>query len=117
MSLALVVDLLFVVVFTVIGHWTHAKNLEISGIIDTAWPFVVALVLAWVLNAVWVAPAAPLRTGVGLWATTVLLAMVLRAVIGEGTAGTFIIVAASFNFVTLVGWRVVTAASRSRTRV
>lgn len=108
--IALVADLVLVALFTIVGHYTHAQNLDVSGIIDTAWPFLAGLLAAWLLNGVWTAPLAPLRTGTGVWATTVLLGLVIRAVNGDGTAGPFVVVAASLNFLTLVGWRVIATA-------
>lgn len=115
LSVALVADLILVVLFTVIGHYTHNHNFAVDGIITTAWPFLAALLIAWLLNAVWVAPLAPLRTGVGVWATTVLLGMILRVVAGQGDwngqiPGTFLIVAAGLNLLTLVGWRIIATA-------
>lgn len=111
---AVVVDLVLVAIFTVVGYWTHARDLDVDGIIGTAWPFLLGLLVAWLLNAVWVAPLAPLRTGVGIWATTVLVGLVVRALIGEGTAGPFVVVAASLNLVTLVGWRLIATAVAGR---
>ncbi|WP_344310672.1 DUF3054 domain-containing protein [Brevibacterium samyangense] len=112
--LALVIDLVLVVLFTVVGHYTHAHSLDLEGIVSTAWPFVTALVAAWILAAVWDRPLSPLKTGTAVWAITVLLGMVIRAVTGEGTAGAFIVVAASLNLLTLVGWRVIASATTRR---
>lgn len=112
--IALVVDLVLVVLFTIVGYYTHAQNLDVDGIVGTAWPFLLGLLAAWLLNAVWVAPLAPLRTGVGVWATTVLVGLVVRALIGEGTAGPFVVVAAALNLVTLVGWRLIASAVAGR---
>ncbi|GAA2014459.1 DUF3054 domain-containing protein [Brevibacterium samyangense] len=114
MFLALVIDLVLVVLFTVVGHYTHAHSLDLEGIVSTAWPFVTALVAAWILAAVWDRPLSPLKTGTAVWAITVLLGMVIRAVTGEGTAGAFIVVAASLNLLTLVGWRVIASATTRR---
>jgi hypothetical protein len=47
------------------------------------------------------------RTGLGIWATTLVAGMVLRNVaFGDGTATSFVIVAAAFLALFLVGWRV-----------
>lgn len=113
---ALVVDAILVALFSVIGHYTHSQNLDPEGIWGTAWPFLAGLALAWILGAVWSAPLAPLRTGTGIWAMTVLLGMVIRALTGEGTAGSFIVVAATLNFVTLVGWRFIATAVAGRSK-
>lgn len=112
--LALVVDAVLIAAFGVIGHYMHSRTLDLVGVFDTAWPFLLALVIAWLLNAVWREPLAPLRTGVGVWATTILLGMVIRALTDSGTAGAFIVVATGLNFVTIVGWRVIASAVAGR---
>lgn len=108
--IAIVTDAVLVALFTVVGYFTHERNFDIRGILDAAWPFLVALVAAWVLTAMWEAPVAPFRTGVGVWAVTVLGGMIVRIIIGDGTAGSFILVASGINFFTLVGWRLLARA-------
>ncbi|RBP64694.1 DUF3054 family protein [Brevibacterium sanguinis] len=110
LPIALTVDLILVILFTIIGHYTHSHTFDPTGLWSTAWPFLAGLVLAWLLGAVWDRPVSPLHTGGAVWAITVLTALVIRALTGQGTAGAFIVVAASLNLLTLVGWRVVAAA-------
>lgn len=110
LPIALTVDLVLVVLFTIIGHYTHSHNFELQGLLTTAWPFLAGLGVAWLLSAVWDRPIAPLATGTAVWAITVLLGLVIRALTGEGTAGPFIVVAASLNLITLVGWRLIATA-------
>src|SRR5699024_11482830 len=69
--------------------------------------------------AVWDRPISPLATGTGVWAITVLVGLVLRGVTGAGgEPGTvpvsFMIVAASLNLITLVGWRIIARSGESR---
>ena len=46
------------------------------------------------------------RTGIGVWVITLVAGMLLRnLVFGDGTATSFIIVAAAFLALFLVGWR------------
>ncbi len=115
LPIALIVDLILVVLFTIVGHYTHSHNFDPEGLMTTAWPFVASLVLAWLLAAVWDRPISPLATGTGVWAITVLVGLVLRGVTGAGgEPGTvpvsFMIVAASLNLITLVGWRIIASA-------
>ena len=115
LPIALIVDLILVVLFTIVGHYTHSHNFDPQGLMTTAWPFLAALVLAWLLTAVWDRPISPLATGTGVWAVTVLVGLVLRGVTGAGgDPGTvpvsFMIVATSLNLVTLVGWRIIATA-------
>ena len=115
LPIALIVDLILVVLFTIVGHYTHSHNFDPEGLMTTAWPFVASLVLAWLLAAVWDRPISPLATGTGVWAITVLVGLVLRGVTGAGVEpGTvpvsFMIVATSLNLITLVGWRIIASA-------
>jgi len=107
-ALVLLVDVVLVVVFAAIGRATHDGDVlgpAGSGLATTAWPFVVALGLGWLVSRAWRAPLAPVRTGLIVWAVTVVVGMVLRAVSGQGVAVAFVIVAAITLGLFLVGWR------------
>jgi hypothetical protein len=54
------------------------------------------------------------RTGLGVWAVTVVGGMLLRLASGQGIAPAFIIVAATVLLVFLVGWRLIAAWVRRR---
>lgn len=100
-------DLVAVLAFVVIGRRSHEEGLAAAGLVRTAAPFIVALVVGWVVTRAWSSPVR-LRTGVGLSAVTVAFGMVLRRwVIGDGTATSFVIVATVFLLATLVGWRLI----------
>lgn len=110
--LAFLLDAVFVVSFAAIGRATHDGAIlgsGGSGLAQTAWPFLVALVIGWLVTLAWRAPARPVRTGLGVWAVTLVGGMLLRAVTGQGTAIPFIVVAAVMLLVTLVGWRLIAA--------
>jgi hypothetical protein len=55
----------------------------------------------------WRRPAALAGSGIGVWLVTVAAGMALRAVSGQGTAVTFIIVALCFLGLVMLGWRAV----------
>ncbi|WP_194410797.1 DUF3054 domain-containing protein [Microbacterium cremeum] len=113
-AVALAIDVFLVLVFAAIGRASHGE--ELSGILVTAWPFLVGLAAGWLVTLAWRAPAAPVRTGLGVWAVTVAGGMLLRAATGEGTAFAFIVVATVTLLVLLVGWRIVAALLRRRRR-
>ena len=116
--LALVIDLVLVVVFAAIGRATHDGDVlgpAGSGLATTAWPFVVALLVGWIVTRAWRRPAAIAKTGLPVWAITVALGMVLRALSGQGVAVAFVVVATTTLAVMLLGWRgIARLASRSR---
>ncbi|GAA2091776.1 DUF3054 domain-containing protein [Brevibacterium salitolerans] len=106
--LALVLDLVLVAAFVVVGHYQHYRSFDPAALVQTAWPFLAALAVAWLLTRVWDRPLAPLATGAGVWAITVLLGMVIRFLgTGASVAEPFLVVATALNFVTLVGWRTI----------
>jgi len=115
-AIALLVDTVLVVAFAALGRASHDSDV-FGGLWQTAWPFLVGLALGWLVTLAWRAPVAPVRTGVGVWAATVIGGMLLRAASGQGTAPAFIIVATSTLLVLLVGWRVIaTLVARRRSR-
>lgn len=111
---ALIADIILVIAFAAVGFYTHAQVLTVDGVVQTSWPFLVGLGCAWILSAAWTAPLAPMRTGVAIWSTTILIGMIVRFAVGAGIAGPFIIVASALNFLTLVGWRVIARAVGGR---
>ncbi|WZH36712.1 MAG: DUF3054 domain-containing protein [Microbacterium enclense] len=120
--LPLLVDAVLVVVFAAIGRATHDGDVlgpAGSGLASTAWPFLVALLVGWLVSRAWHAPLAPVRTGLPVWAVTVTVGMVLRSFDGQGVAVAFVIVASITLAVFLIGWRGVArivAQLRSRSR-
>ena len=103
---ALAADAVLVAVFAAIGRASHGEH-PIAGLWTTAWPFLAALALGWIVSLAWRAPLRPVRTGVPVWLVTVAGGMLLRAASGQGTALPFIIVATVVVGLFLVGWRVV----------
>ena len=106
--LALLVDVVLVVGFAALGRASHDSDI-FGGLWRTAWPFLAGLGVGWIVMTAWRAPAAPVRTGLGVWAATVIGGMLLRTASGQGTALPFIIVAAVTLLVLLVGWRLIAA--------
>lgn len=102
---ALIVDALLLLLFAVIGRASHAEHLSVAGVAETAWPFLAALVVGWLVTLAWRAPLAPVRTGLGVWAVTLVGGMLLRAAAGQGTAVAFLVVASLVLLLLLVGWR------------
>ncbi|WP_238147603.1 MULTISPECIES: DUF3054 domain-containing protein [Micrococcaceae] len=101
--LFLVADIVLVVVFAAIGRSSHGENL--SGTFSTAWPFLAGAVIGWLIVRAWRAPQAVFPTGITVWLATVIVGMVLRAIVGEGTHWSFILVATIVNAVFLIGYR------------
>ncbi len=103
----LALDVAAVISFVALGRDTHDEGLDAIGILETAAPFLIGLVIGWMLSAAARSPLA-LRTGVVVAAVTLGAGMALRRfAFDRGTAPSFVVVAAVFLFATIIGWRLV----------
>lgn len=110
------IDALCILVFAIAGNDAHDSG-AVATVLRIAWPFWTGLALTWVIllrlrrrpQLIW--PA-----GVCVVAGTYLVGMALRGLTGHGLAPAFLIVAAIFLTLTLVGWRAVAALLRHRRR-
>lgn len=107
-------DLLCVLVFVLVGQSSHAGSLTVGGVLGTLWPFLVALVAAWLLVRVWRSPRL-LPSGVVVWATTWAGGLLLRVLLTDDTARLpFAVVSALTLLLLLLGWRAAATALRAR---
>jgi hypothetical protein len=103
---AFATDVVCVIVFCAIGRRSHSEGLTVSGIAETAWPFLIGTIVGWLLSRAWLRPAALVPTGVAVWLCTVVVGMVLRKLTSAGVAPSFIVVASVSTALLLLGWRV-----------
>ncbi|MFC9517970.1 DUF3054 domain-containing protein [Nocardiaceae bacterium NPDC056970] len=115
---AAVADILFVVIFALLGRTSHEEGLDVGGLFTTAWPFLTGLAAGWVITFGLYRDKfdalLPVPTGVIVWLSTLVLGMLLRVVSDQGTAFSFILVATSFLALFLIGWRAIYQAVRKR---
>ena len=111
-GLAPALDLLVLAVFVLLGRSEHdSTSVEggsaVRGFLTTLAPFAIALTAAWALPATRRSPLT-VRTGLTVWATTIIVGLALRSLaFGDGIAPAFIAVATGFTALGLVGWRAV----------
>ena len=111
-ALALALDIFSVLLFVAVGRRNHNESAGISGVIEVALPFLIALVCSWVISRAWQKPDAT-KNGVAIWLITVVLGLVLRNLLFDrGTATPFVIVATVVLGVLLVGRRLIMRAIR-----
>lgn len=113
--MAFAVDAVLVVGFAAVGRASHVEDNPVLGALATAWPFLVGTVVGWLvvrtLRRAWPLEVGP---GVTVWFATLVFGMLLRRVVGEGTAPAFVAVAAATLALLLLGWRL--AAQRLAVR-
>jgi peptidoglycan/LPS O-acetylase OafA/YrhL len=97
-------DLICVLVFAAVGRSSHREPNDLIGVPSTAWPFLVGTMVGSLAARTWRNPTA-VRTGVVVWACTVVVGMGLRMASGRGFSPVFVLVASIALAVLLLGWR------------
>jgi peptidoglycan/LPS O-acetylase OafA/YrhL len=111
---ALAADVVCIVVFCTIGRRSHAEGITLSGVAETAWPFLAGAGVGWLLSRGWRRPVAVVPTGIAVWLCTVVIGMLLRKASSQGIAVSFIVVASLVTALLLLGWRGAAAALMAR---
>ncbi|WP_419219648.1 DUF3054 domain-containing protein [Gordonia sp. CPCC 206044] len=122
------IDFVAVTVFVLIGRSSHEEGFALIGVLQTLWPFVVGAAAGWSIAYVFAhvrasdffasefRPEQVASAGVIIWFCTVVVAMILRYLMHQGVATSFVIVATVVLGAFLIGWRAVAAGiARRRT--
>lgn len=104
-ALALIADAACVLAFAAVGRRSHEEGLNLTGVFETAWPFLSGTALGWLVIRGWRRPTALVPTGVAVWVATVVVGMALRKATSQGTAVSFMVVASLVTAILLLGWR------------
>ncbi|GAA1901462.1 DUF3054 domain-containing protein [Lapillicoccus jejuensis] len=114
-AVAALLDVVVVLVFAAVGRASHGEQDAVTGVLAVAWPFLAGAAVGWAvarLRGRW--PLDVRCDGVLVWASTLVLGMLLRVVSGAGTAPSFVVVAGLFLALTLLGWRLLAPVVTSR---
>ncbi|MGV9826017.1 MULTISPECIES: DUF3054 domain-containing protein [unclassified Gordonia (in: high G+C Gram-positive bacteria)] len=127
MPVSALLDAIAVTVFVLIGRSSHHEGFTPLGVVQTLWPFLVGAAAGWsiayvyshVESSEWFGhhfrPERIVPAGLVVWVCTVAVGMILRFLLHQGVAVSFVIVASVALGVFLLGWRAV-AAYLTRTR-
>lgn len=103
----LTLDAIIVFIFVIVGRDTHQESQSVLDIIETAAPFLWALLLGWLVARAWLDPVSA-RTGLVVTGVTIVGGMLLRRfVYSDGIATPFIVVTSIFFLATMLGWRAI----------
>ena len=111
LATVLVLDAVLVLVFSAIGRANHGLEQSIPGVFESAWPFLVGLLLGWLISRVWIKPTA-LTTGLIIWVATVAVGQLLRFLTTNSFSVAFLIVSVIVLLVFLVGIRLIALGFR-----
>jgi hypothetical protein len=114
-ALAIVADLVAVVVFAAIGRMSHGESDDLLGLLGTAAPFILGVLVMWATPVVRVHPVG-VRAALAVWAGTVVIGLVVRAGFTWSLPLSFVVVTAISLAVLLLGWRALSAAVSVRAR-
>lgn len=114
LAVVAILDVVVVAGFALAGRRSHAEAMTLAGWWSTAWPFLAALLIGWILALGTRRHPGTVRAGILIWMVTLAGGMGLRSVAGQGTAAPFIAVAAGVLLLGLVGWRLVADLLRRR---
>ena len=107
-ALPAVLDVALVVLFAALGRRSHAEGLDVTGVLRTAAPFLAGTTVGWVVASLTLdAVPRDLAFGAVVLVCTVVVGMLLRRVLGDGTAPSFVLVATTVLTLLLLGWRLV----------
>lgn len=109
-----IIDAVLVLLFAFQGRSAHESGNSVLGILDTAWPFLVGLVVGWLVTRQWKVTTGGLPVAFQIWPASIMLVLVtwavglaLRVLTGDTNNGGFPLVALGFLLLMLVGWRIV----------
>lgn len=105
---AVVVDVVAIIAFAILGRRSHAEAGTLLGVLGTAWPFLAGALIGHAICRSVVTlrgDQAGWRPGVVVWASTLVLGMLLRLITGSTAAWPFVVVASIVLAVLLLGWR------------
>ena len=114
--IAITGDALVVIVFAAIGRASHDESTTVTEVWHTAWPFALGTAIALGITAATKADPRTLAVGVRVWLWTLVLGMVARQALGDGTAAKFIVVATLVLALLFLGWRLALSWQRWTSR-
>jgi len=97
---------LAVLVFAAVGRSSHADGVDALGVLSTALPFLLGLLVGWLVGRAWRAPLR-LPVGVAVWFGVVVVGLGVRTAFTHRLPLTFLLVAAVSLALFLLGWRAV----------
>lgn len=94
-------------IFVVAGLRNHSEDTAVGEVLSIAAPFLIALAVGWLVSRAWRQPM-NLRNGAIIWASTIVVGLLLRnLVFARGVATSFIVVTTLFLGALLLGWRAI----------
>ena len=104
--LGFLVDVWLVLGFVTLSRMSHNQVIDVAGVFGTAWPFLVGLVLGWLITRSW-RTTLRLTAALGVFVCTLTLGIACRRLTFTGAQPAFVAMAFSVLSVLLMGWRLI----------
>lgn len=101
---AIALDAALVLAFVTLSRLSHSQPMTPDGIAGTAWPFLVGLVIGWLVTRSWQSPLT-FWAAFGVFIGTFAVGIAFRHLTFTGAQPSFVAMAFSVLSVLLMGWR------------
>lgn len=105
-ALGFLLDVGVVLTFVTLSRLSHNQVIDAAGVLGTAWPFLVGLLLGWVVTRSW-RTTLTFRAALGVFVLTLTLGIAFRRLTFTGAQPSFVAMAFSVLSVLLMGWRLI----------
>lgn len=103
---AFALDAGLVLGFVTLSRLSHGQQIGPDGVFGTAWPFLVGLVIGWLLTRSWLGTLT-FWSAFGIFACTLAVGIAFRRLTFTGAQPSFVAMAFSVLSVLLMGWRLI----------
>ncbi|WP_432557726.1 DUF3054 domain-containing protein [Granulicoccus sp. GXG6511] len=104
--LGFLVDVWLVLTFVTLSRLSHNQVIDAAGVLGTAWPFLVGLVLGWLITRSW-RTTLTFPAALGVFVCTLALGIAFRHITFTGAQPSFVAMAFSVLSVLVMGWRLI----------
>lgn len=105
-ALGFLLDIGVVLTFVTLSRLSHNQVIDAAGVLGTAWPFLVGLLLGWAVTRSW-RTTLTFRAALGVFVFTLALGIAFRRLTFTGAQPSFVAMAFSVLSVLLMGWRLI----------
>lgn len=105
-ALGILLDLGVVLAFVTLSRLSHNQVIDAPGVLGTAWPFLLGLLIGWVVTRSWRTTLTG-KAALGVFVFTLTLGIAFRRLTFTGAQPSFVAMAFSVLSVLLMGWRLI----------
>lgn len=105
-ALGILLDIGVVLTFVTLSRLSHNQVIDAAGVLGTAWPFLLGLVIGWLVSRSW-RTTLTFKAALAVFVCTLALGIAFRRLTFTGAQPSFVAMAFSVLSVLLMGWRLI----------